>query len=91
MSGTLDDSTAGGQCNDILPTENGPAPARDRRKDRLLRIKMVIARTGLSAASIYRREAAGSFPKRHQLGPRCVAWYETDIDDFVADPMNYRS
>jgi prophage regulatory protein len=64
---------------------------RDRRKDRLLRIRTVIERTGLSIATIYRREADGSFPKKARIGTRSVAWYETDIDDFVADPFNYRS
>jgi prophage regulatory protein len=64
---------------------------KDRRRDRFLRIKAVRTRTGLSTSSIYRREAEGSFPKKHQLGARCVAWYESDIDDFVADPLNYRS
>lgn len=64
---------------------------KDRRKDRLLRLKSVIARTGLSATTISRREAQGSFPKREHIGIRCVAWYESDIDDFVESPRLYRS
>lgn len=67
------------------------SPFKDRRKDRLLRLKAVISRTGLSEATIKRREHAGTFPKREPIGGRCVAWYESDIDDFVADPLNYRS
>nr|WP_231708462.1 AlpA family phage regulatory protein [Sphingomonas populi] len=63
---------------------------KDRRKDSLLRIKAVKARTGLSVATIYRRESDGSFPKRTAIGRRCVGWYESDIEDFVADPLNYR-
>ncbi|MFC0304422.1 helix-turn-helix transcriptional regulator [Rhizorhabdus histidinilytica] len=63
---------------------------RDRRKDRLLRIAEVRQRTGLSVPSVYRREAAGTFPARIRTGPRMVAWYESDIDDFVADPGGYR-
>lgn len=58
-------------------------PQKDRRKDSLLRIATVRARTGLSAATIYRREAAGTFPQRVHIGARSVAWYESDIDDFV--------
>lgn len=68
-------------------SENG---ARDRRKDRLLRIAQVKDRTGLSIATVYRREAVGTFPARVRLGPRSVAWYESDIDDFVAAPADYR-
>ncbi|GAA0322583.1 hypothetical protein GCM10009087_36070 [Sphingomonas oligophenolica] len=64
---------------------------KDRRKDRLLRVKLVSARTGLSVATIYRRGAEGTFPKKERIGPRSVGWYESDIDDFVADPLNYRS
>ena len=64
---------------------------KDRRKDRLLRVKLVTARTGLSVATIYRRGAEGTFPKKERIGPRSVGWYESDIDDFVADPLNYRS
>lgn len=72
-------------------TFGGIAVERDRRKDRLLRIRSVVARTGLSVATIYRREMQGTFPKRERIGPRCVGWYESDIDDFVAAPFNYRS
>ena len=66
-------------------------PAKDRRKDRLLRLKAVVGRTGLSSATIYRREKDGTFPKRHPIGPRCVGWYESDIDEFVAAPLGYRA
>jgi prophage regulatory protein len=76
----------------LHPCMGDPATAaKDRRKDRLLRIASVRARTGLSVATIYRREADGSFPRRERIGIRSVAWYESDIDDFVADPLNYRS
>jgi prophage regulatory protein len=65
--------------------------AKDRRKDSLLRVKAVRARTGLSVATIYRRETDGSFPRKERIGQRCVAWYESDIDDFVSDPLGYRA
>lgn len=51
----------------------------------------MIARTGLSRTTIYRRELRGEFPKREQLSARSIAWYESDIDDFVANPMGYRA
>lgn len=73
-----------------LTAETEVTRNRDRRKDRLLRIRGVVARTGLSVATIYRREHEGSFPRRERIGVRCVAWYESDIDDFVADPLRYR-
>ncbi|PBN44480.1 AlpA family phage regulatory protein [Sphingobium sp. D43FB] len=69
----------------------GDTLKRDRRKDRLMRISSVIARTGLSRTTIYRRELRGEFPKREKLSARSIAWYESDIDDFVANPMGYRA
>lgn len=63
----------------------------DRRRDSLLRIRDVRARTGLSTATIYRKEAAGTFPRRQLLGPKMVAWYESDVGEFVADPLGYRA
>ncbi|UIJ43693.1 AlpA family phage regulatory protein [Sphingomonas cannabina] len=63
----------------------------DRSRDSLLRIAAVRGRTGLSTATIYRREAEGTFPRRVKLGPRCVAWYDSDVSAFVADPMGYRA
>lgn len=60
--------------------------AKDRRIDTLWRIAMVAQRTGLSRATIYRLEAAGNFPSRQQISPRCVGWYGSDIEDFIANP-----
>lgn len=68
-------------------TEKGP----DRRKERILRLPAVIERTGLTKPTIYRREAAGTFPRRERLGPRNVGWYESDVEDFVAAPAGYRA
>ncbi|RXZ35475.1 AlpA family phage regulatory protein [Sphingomonas desiccabilis] len=69
---------------------NGSEQA-DRRRDRLLRIAEVRDRTGLSTATIYRREAKGTFPPRRPLGGNCVGWYESDVGNFVADPAGYRA
>jgi prophage regulatory protein len=63
----------------------------DRRQDSLLRIADVKRRTGLSTATVYRREAAGTFPRRIKLGTKSVAWYESDVGEFVADPCGYRA
>jgi prophage regulatory protein len=63
---------------------------KDRRLDRLIRVKEVMACTGLSIGSIRRFEARNQFPKRVKIGPRCVGWYESDVRDYIADPVNYR-
>ncbi|WP_313534342.1 AlpA family phage regulatory protein [Sphingomonas sp.] len=62
----------------------------DRATDSLLRIGNVRRRTGLSTATIYRREAAGTFPRKIRLSSKCVRWYESDIGRFIADPSQYK-
>jgi prophage regulatory protein len=84
--------------SDISQNPVGPASAvdadriypKDRRTDRLLRKPDVTARTGLSVSAIYRLETAGRFPIRRRIGLRSVAWYESDIEEFIADPTGYR-
>lgn len=61
----------------------------DRRRDNLLRIGEVRARTTLSSATIYRKISKGTFPPSHRISEGLVAWYESDIDAWVADPMGY--
>jgi len=63
----------------------------DRSTDTLLRIDEVRRRTGLSTATIYRREATGTFPRRVRLSAKCVRWYLSDIGRFVADPAGFRA
>ncbi|MFX4086174.1 helix-turn-helix transcriptional regulator [Sphingobium yanoikuyae] len=62
---------------------------RDRRLDSIIRIATVRERTGLSPATIYRREGNGTFPPRVRLGVRSVGWYLSDIEDFIANPAIY--
>jgi prophage regulatory protein len=48
-----------------------------------LRIREVQARTGLSAPTIYRRIAAGEFPKPVPLGnARIVGWVSDEIEEY---------
>lgn len=65
-------------------------PAPDRTRDSILRIADVRRRTGLSVATVYRREEAGTFPRRIRLGVKMVGWYESDVSRWVADPMGWK-
>ena len=47
--------------------------------DKYLRIKQVAELTGLSRATIYNMEKAGTFPEKTHLGKRAVAWRESVI------------
>lgn len=62
----------------------------DRNRDSLLRIAEVKARTTLSSATIYRKIAKGAFPASIRISDGLVAWYESDIDAWIADPMGWR-
>lgn len=59
----------------------------DARPTRLLRLPAVRDRVALSRSSIYAMVNHGEFPAPVQLSPRCVAWRESDIDDFIASRM----
>jgi prophage regulatory protein len=51
--------------------------------NKFLRLKLVIEITGLSRSSIYSQIKQGIFPKNISLGPRSVAWLESDIQDWI--------
>ena len=44
----------------------------------------VVARTGLSAVTIWRRIRAGDFPMARQLTPNRVGWPESEIEEWEA-------
>lgn len=60
---------------------------KDRSKDNLLLFKDVRERVKLSRPTIYRKMNAGTFPKSVQISAGLVAWYESDIDAWVSEPM----
>ncbi len=50
----------------------------------ILRLRQVVARTGLSRSTIYERIHAGQFPAQIPLGARAVGWLEADIEAWIA-------
>lgn len=52
--------------------------------ERILRKPELIARLGLSDATIWRRERKGDFPKRISLGGKAVGWIESEVDAWLA-------
>jgi|GEM_PF-238883 len=44
-----------------------------------IKLPKVKALTTLSTSEIYRRIAAGTFPKQVLLGPKSVVWIETEV------------
>jgi prophage regulatory protein len=50
----------------------------------------VVARTRLSAPTIWRLERKGKFPKRLVIGLRRVAWRAVELDRWMADPASFK-
>ena len=59
--------------------------------DRILRIRTVLQRTGLSRATLYRRIQAGAFPKQVRISENCSGWRESAINCWMSDPMAFRA
>ena len=51
----------------------------------ILRVPAVIARTGLSRTTIYRRVRAGTFPAPRNLGNGLIGWTDSVIDAWQRD------
>ncbi len=57
--------------------------------DRILRLKTVLERTGLSRSTMYRKMQNGSFPKSIQISTRCAGWRESAINEWMRNPIFY--
>jgi prophage regulatory protein len=57
--------------------------------DRILRMKAVLERTGLSRSTLYRNVERGTFPKQVRIAERCIGWRESAIEAWLRNPMFY--
>ena len=78
ISGSIWNSVLGGQD---LATH---------KRERILRLKAVLERTGLSRSTLYRKIQEGSFPKQVRIAARCAGWRKSAIDGWLQNPMFYR-
>ena len=60
------------------------------QQERIIRKPELLARLGLSDASVWRREKKGQFPKRLQLGGAAVGWLESEIVEWMKERANER-
>jgi prophage regulatory protein len=51
----------------------------------LIRLKQVLARTGMSRSTIYSYMRDGRFPEPVSISTRCVAWIEAEVDRWISD------
>lgn len=64
-------------------------PSLMTNADRILRLPTVLARTGLSRSTLYRKISEGTFPRQIQISIHGAGWYESEINTWIADPMRY--
>lgn len=57
-----------------------PTPAHEE----LWSLKVVIAKTGLSRSTLYAYMAVGAFPTQRRLGKRRVAWFASEVRNWIA-------
>lgn len=55
---------------------------------RLIRLKEVIAKTGLSRSSIYSYISEQKFPANVPLGDRATAWVESEVDEWLKNKQS---
>lgn len=59
------------------------------KPDRILRIKAVLQRTGLSRSTLYRKIDAGTFPRQIKISDRCAGWRESAVQAWLRNPIFY--
>ena len=58
---------------------------------RIIRLREVKYRTGLSRSTIYLRIEEGTFPKQINLGGRAVGWVEDEIEAWLQKQIQLAS
>ena len=59
--------------------------------DRIIRLRTVIDRTGLSRSTIYRKIAEGTFPAQIKLSIHGTGWHESAVNAWVANPAAWHT
>jgi prophage regulatory protein len=57
--------------------------------DRIIRLRTVLDRTGLSRSTVYRKIAEGTFPRQVRISVHGAGWRESAINRWIADPVSY--
>jgi prophage regulatory protein len=57
--------------------------------DRILRLKSVLDRTGLSRSTMYRKIREGTFPQKVKISINGTGWRESAINLWIEDPAAF--
>lgn len=55
----------------------------ENRENRIIRLRELKTITGLSTATIWRKEKENTFPKRRKISKRAVGWIHDEIVKWV--------
>jgi prophage regulatory protein len=58
--------------------------------ERIIRLKTVLARTGLSRSTMYRKIAEGTFPCQLKISIHGAGWRESAVNRWIDNPIAYR-
>ena len=58
--------------------------------ERIIRLRTVLSRTGLSRSTIYRKIAEGTFPPQIKISVNGSGWHGYEIDRWIANPVAWR-
>jgi prophage regulatory protein len=67
----------------VTPIPTRREAAKGEKRLRLIRLREVLHRTGLSKTALYDMIKERAFPAQIKLGQRSSAWNEADIDAFI--------
>ena len=59
--------------------------------DKIIRLKTVLARTGLSRSTMYRTIAEGTCPSQVKISVHGAGWREAAVNRWIDDPVSYRN
>jgi prophage regulatory protein len=59
--------------------------------DRIIRLRTVLDRTGLSRSTLYRKIADGTFPAQIKISINGAGWRESDVNRWIADPVAWQT
>lgn len=65
--------------------------AAPQHPPRLIKLSQVKALTTLSTSELYRRIAAGAFPRQVMLGPKSAVWIEAEVLEWMEALIGERS
>lgn len=57
--------------------------------EKIIRLKTVLDRTGLSRSTMYRKIAEGTFPPQVKISVHGAGWHESAVNGWIADPAGY--